>query len=126
MSADRPDLTDGPLAVQEHEMRDGTLRVSKSESGDSCRLELSGELDLANADTLEAEMEAAWREGRTVVVDMRELEFMDSTGIAVLVAAHKRLNNGVVRLQVVESESETVRRVLRMTGLEGSFPAPQA
>ena len=49
-----------------------------------------GELDLATAPELEAAHPGALDGGQDVVVDLRELEFMDSTGLRVLVAAHAR------------------------------------
>ena len=54
-------------------------------------ISVSGELDLASSPTLEEELERVAESGaEVVVVDLRGLEFMDSTGLSVLVRAHQR------------------------------------
>jgi anti-sigma B factor antagonist len=86
-------------------------------------LALSGELDLANAETFAAELERVEGDAPTMItVDMQELEFIDSTGIAVLVAAHRRLNDGGLRIRLVRSRASAVRRVLDVTGLDAELP----
>jgi anti-anti-sigma factor len=88
-------------------------------------LALSGELDLSNADRFSDELARA-EDGASppsrIVLDLSELEFIDSTGIAILVAAHRRLNGDDVRLQLVRSRSAAVRRVFSLTGLDDSIP----
>ena len=54
---------------------------------------------------------------------MSELEFIDSTGIALLVATHRRLNgDGAVKFKLIDSESPSVRRVMALTGLDAELP----
>jgi anti-anti-sigma factor len=105
------------------EVRDGMLRV-RIETGDAgCTLALAGELDRANAATLEAELGQAESAGEApITVDLRELEFIDSTGIAVLVAAHRRLNGGTQRIRLVRSRAGGVQRVMDVTGLDRELP----
>jgi anti-sigma B factor antagonist len=68
--------------------RSGLLALAMDKDGDTRVLTLEGELDLANADLLEVELEESLGDGaRRIVVDMRKLEFIDSTGIALLVTA---------------------------------------
>lgn len=108
------------------QVRDGTLSIGVIADEAACRLLLSGELDLANALTLEAELKKAEGNGSALVrLDMSELEFIDSTGIAVLVAAHHRLAEKGGRLELVPSRAREVSRVLAITGLasELSFTA---
>ena len=113
------------------EIRDGTLSIRIIEEGSVRTLALAGELDLANAATLAAQLDERTDGG--LVLDMSELEFIDSTGIALLVATHRRLNgNGAVGFRLIGSESLAVRRVMALTGLEAELPssegreAPQA
>lgn len=99
------------------------LRVRIEAQGSGCTLALAGELDMANAATLEAELGQAEGAGAApITVDLRELEFIDSTGIAVLVAAHRRLNGGTERIRLVRSRSTGVRRVMDVTGLDAELP----
>ncbi len=112
--------------TEEREVCDGTLIVRTSRASDVWHLSLFGELDLANCSTFEAELREALRDsGVRTVVDMRELEFIDSTGIALLVAA-LRHDGGVDRLRFIPSNSPTVARVLEMTGVDERLPLADA
>lgn len=105
------------------EVRDGMLRVRIKTEDSGSTLALAGELDMANAATLASELERAEEAGATpITVDLRELEFIDSTGIAVLVAAHRRLNDGSDRIRLVRSRASGVRRVMDVTGLDSELP----
>jgi anti-sigma B factor antagonist len=103
------------------EIQDGTLSIRILEEDPICTLSLFGELDLANAATLAAQLERSTAD--ELILDMSKLEFIDSTGIALLVGAHRRLNgDGEVRFRLVASESTSVRRVLGLTGLDSELP----
>src|SRR3954447_24254055 len=81
-------LEGGPLPSEQRDIADGTLVVRTDKQQDTHVIALCGELDLANSATAEAELKASLElDGAEVIVDMRELEFIDSTGIALLVAA---------------------------------------
>ena len=82
------------------------------------RVVLSGELDLASAEELEGELkqlEAA--EPPLLVLDLRELEFMDSTGLRTVIAADARARDRGGRLVVVRARDE-VDRVFRLTRMD--------
>lgn len=76
----------------------------------------SDELDIAAVPELRARLAAAHRPGAQVVLDMREVTFMDSSALAVVLAADRRLEaaGGALRLANVSAQ---VRRVLRICGL---------
>lgn len=76
-----------------------------------------GELDLATCSQVEDAALAAVREGRHVVLDLRGLEFMDSSGVRVLVSAHAAAQeHGGARVSIVPGTAE-VSRVLEISGL---------
>ena len=82
------------------------------------RLVLSGELDLASAEELEGELkqlEAA--EPPLLVLDLRELEFMDSTGLRTVVTADARAREQGRRLAIVRGP-DAVDRVFSVTRLD--------
>jgi anti-anti-sigma factor len=86
-----------------------------------------GELDLSTASDLEGPLEDAVSSGdASVLIDLSECEFIDSTGIALIVRAWQRLDqaaNGEGSGRVVIcSDNDQVRRVLEITGLELSIP----
>ena len=78
-----------------------------------------GELDLATAPELEQKVLAAVRDGgREVVVDLRELTFMDSTGVRAIVAAHHAAEASGTTLRVVRPRpGSAVLRVIEISGI---------
>lgn len=83
-----------------------------------------GELDLSTAPELEGPLDQALDSGEgSVLIDLSGCEFIDSTGIALIVRAWQRLDRGEDgRALVICSGNEQVRRVLEITGLELSIP----
>jgi anti-anti-sigma factor len=85
-----------------------------------------GELDLSTASDLEGPLEEAIAaRDAAVLIDLSDCEFIDSTGIALIVRAWQRLDRaadgeGEGRV-VLCSDNEQVRRVLEITGLEISI-----
>lgn len=78
---------------------------------------VSGELDLASSPGLEQELDRHMGAGiELVVVDLRQLEFMDSTGLSVLVRAHQRATDNGQRFAVVRGPQQ-VQRLLSLTGV---------
>lgn len=83
-----------------------------------------GELDLSTAPQLEGPLgEVLDSDVGSVLIDLSSCEFIDSTGIALIVRAWQRLDSGENgRLLVICCQNEQVRRVLEITGLELSIP----
>ena len=78
---------------------------------------VSGELDLASSPALEQELDnGAASHAEVVIVDLRQLEFMDSTGLSILVRAHERATEGGRRFAVVRGPQQ-VQRLLSLTGV---------
>jgi anti-anti-sigma factor len=93
------------------------LRIEERDLDDGRReLRLEGELDLAVAERLQARLNAALADDVEVLVCLEECEFIDSTGIAVIVFTH-RLMAGKGKRLLVCHPSPAVRRVLDLTGL---------
>jgi anti-sigma B factor antagonist len=114
------------MPSEQREIADGTLVVRSVENGGSHVIAFAGELDLANAATAASALQSSLDDPSTpVVVDMRELEFIDSTGIALLVSALSR-NEGGVRISFIPSDSPAVTRVLELTGLAERLPLAEA
>jgi anti-anti-sigma factor len=80
-----------------------------------------GELDIATAPTLEQAFDVAYDEadsGAVVVVDLRELEFIDSSGINALLWMAKRAPD---RLRVING-SPAVERLFDVSGVRPFLP----
>lgn len=94
---------------------DFDLRVERDERGAS-RVTLRGELDLGTAAQLEQALAEA---GGDVLIDLRGLTFMDSTGVRVLLEAAERHSQG---LRIVAPESGDVRVTIEETGIGPLLP----
>lgn len=78
---------------------------------------VAGELDLASSPELEEELDRVWEsDPEQLVIDLRRLEFMDSTGLSIIVGAHQRLAEHGRSLTLVKG-SPQVQRLLDLTGV---------
>ena len=95
-----------------------TFDVTSERRGDTVLVRLSGELDISSAPKVEdalARVEPDRPE--LLVLDLRNLAFMDSTGLRLLIAADTRARQQSRRLAIVKGP-EPVQRVFRITRLE--------
>ena len=94
------------------------LRVFVSGGADSARVVLAGELDDATAGHLNDRLREVTAElAGDLSVDLGLLTFIDSTGLAVLVTLHKRVQAMGWTLIVVEPTARA-RRLFQITGLD--------
>ena len=92
--------------------------IDAHEEADALRVVPRGELDLATAPELERFLGERLAEGRSLRLDLRELAFMDSSGVRVLVTAHRAAEHGEGSLQIVRPrEGGPVDRVLDIAGI---------
>ena len=78
-----------------------------------------GELDLATAPQLEEAVLTPLLHGRHAVIDLRALEFMDSSGVRVIVAAHHAAHEHGGRFSLVRMDpGSPIQRVLEISGLD--------
>lgn len=78
---------------------------------------VGGELDRCTAPQLERTLRDAQLHARLIVLDAREVSFIDSSGLQVILAANAGQEWGAPRLIVVPSR--VVTRLLKLTGLHG-------
>ena len=96
--------------------------MSVDERGGRVYVTLRGELDIATAPELEQLVNERLDGGQEVVVDLRGLDFMDSSGIRVLVAAHARAGRTGTRVIVVRpAPSSAVAKIVEVSGLDGEL-----
>jgi anti-sigma B factor antagonist len=94
------------------------LRLTVDPSADGRpRLAIAGELDLSSAPELERSLSALQADGRPVVLDMRDVSFMDSSGLRVILAADSRARSSGSRLLLVAGPPG-VQRVFQLTLLD--------
>lgn len=106
-------MSPAPFEVKVGDLEHGVRTIS-----------VRGELDLSTAPDLEGPLDEALASGEgSLLIDLSQCEFIDSTGIALIVRAWQRLHGGENgRALVICSQNNQVRRVLEITGLELSIP----
>ena len=84
---------------------------------------IGGELDMDATFRLEPELErVAGAAGvRELVLDLRDVEFIDSAGVGLLLATHERLRASEIGFRLA-NPSHAVRRILELTGAGAELP----
>ena len=95
--------------------------VSRRRVGDGVAVVVVGEIDLATVDAVQAEIDAARAETRHVLLDLREVTFIDSAGVRLVLEGSRALAADGGELVVVRGGPE-VRRVFDLVGLDGRVP----
>jgi anti-anti-sigma factor len=107
-------LGDETGSLREHPVREVV------EQNSSVVVRLTGELDLYNAEVVrEALTEAAGREPERLVIDLRDVSFLDSTALGVLIEARSKLSNR--RSFLLAAAGLEARRALEISGLDRHF-----
>lgn len=95
-----------PFTIERHRLGD-----------DGIRLALIGELDLATLHLLEQELEQIGPNEKRLVLDLRRLQFIDSSGLHALLRADRRLSDAGGQLTIVRGP-RAVERLFQLTGLD--------
>ncbi|GIP40035.1 hypothetical protein J31TS4_33150 [Paenibacillus sp. J31TS4] len=101
-----------------------TFQVHYQETKDRMIFSLSGELDLAVAPYLRSSLEAALpRKEKTLVLDLGQLKYIDSTGMGILISIlkYRAEVDGALSVENVPSK---IKRLLDMTGISQFLLAP--
>jgi anti-anti-sigma factor len=100
----------------------GQFRVEVRSEGNAAVVVVSGELDLASGPELEQTLEQlAEQPIELLVIDLRAVDFMDSTGLSIIVKAHQRFTDAGRQLALVRGTPQ-VQRLLDLTGVAERLP----
>jgi anti-sigma B factor antagonist len=102
-------------------MSEASLEIATESVSGAVRITVSGELDLATAPVLAAELRRHTRTGRPVELNLLSVSFMDSSGIQLLLDAHAGAEGTRDSLRITHASSE-VRRLLGLVGMERLLP----
>jgi anti-anti-sigma factor len=92
-----------------------------------------GEVDLGSADRLRAALLAPDAQAPNVILDLRRVSFIDSSGLSVVVGAHQRARSEGFRFAIAVGGAPEVRRLFELAALDRTltliddpegFPAP--
>lgn len=90
------------------------LNINKEQNGGLLTVALEGRLDTVTAPELESELTASLDGAEELVLDMKDLEYISSAGLRVLLSAQKNMSSkGSMKLINV---NETVMEILEVTG----------
>ena len=99
----------GPIADQE-------FSVNVSSEGSTEIVAVTGDVDLATVDVLRAQLTSALQRGDKVVLDLRDVAFMDTQGLAAVIEAERSSSTSGKQFVVVRAPA-TVHRLFEMIGL---------
>ena len=91
-------------------------------------IKVRGELDLSTHERLREPLVKAAESGKSVVVDLSECEFVDSSGIRALLLGHEAItgDDGDGRRVLIAAPQPQVMRVLEMTGVGEAIPVHES
>ena len=97
------------------------LRLDSREEGNWTVLDVAGEVDLSSAPILRARIEELVHlKTQRLIVDLRDVSFMDSSGLSVLVACMKRMREAGGELAIA-CPNGSILKVFTVTGLDRLF-----
>jgi anti-sigma B factor antagonist len=92
------------------------LQIGISHEADRVIVSLQGELDMANAPHLQSAIEGDAIAGKTLVLDLDQLHFIDSTGLRIILSARERCRQAGQEFAITRGSSQ-VQRLLSVTGV---------
>ena len=104
---------------------EATFTVAESTGGDGAHvIRLHGELDIDAAPDVERALLRSRPAGQRVVLDLSELQFMDSTGLRVLLRARAAAEEGRWEIFLRDVPSN-IQRLFDMTGVHEALPSEE-
>ena len=109
---------EGMLQVEEQPFM---VHSERTEGGE--RIRVLGEMDLSVVGLLDSEMRRAEAsDASRIVLDLDQLEFLDASGIRLLLDLNSRSERNGGRLRIRPASSQQVQRVLELTGVRDLLP----
>jgi len=79
---------------------------------------LAGEIDISNANTFKKQLESALAEiKQSITIDVSELNYIDSTGLGVIIGAYGSIKNDGYCVKVLNPK-DNVKKLLNISGLD--------
>jgi anti-sigma B factor antagonist len=97
------------------------FEIDVQEREGSVLVRLSGEIDLAAVEAIETELLPLEKRFPTVILDLRGVTFLDSTGLRAIVSADARARKNGSELKIVRGP-EQVQKILYLSGLDKILP----
>ena len=98
-----------------------TFSAEVARRSDAAVVRMKGDLDIASEARATAQLERAMDGCGLLIADLRELSFLDSTGVRVLLSAHLQAQARGLRFGVVRGDG-MIARLLEVTRVSNRFP----
>ena len=104
-------------------LKGGIMQVNSKIYLDTLYLQISGELDEHTAHYARTTMDEQLEKGdfKQVIIDLSQLDFMDSTGIGVLIGRYKKLKERNLPI-FISNPSAQADKIFKMTALYDVMP----
>ena len=99
----------------------GNFEVASHREGETLVVAPHGEIDLATVDIVKGEVERELNQGDALVLDLRGVAFMDTSGLRYVLELAQRSAREEFALRVVRGP-RAVQRVFEISGVEGRLP----
>ena len=99
----------------------GNFDVATNRQGSALVVSPRGEIDLATVDLVRDAVEREWNKGEDLVLDLREVGFLDTSGLRYVLELVEAASRDTVSLSLVRGPS-AVQRVFEVSGLEPRLP----
>ncbi len=90
------------------------MEIKKEQNGNELTVSIIGRLDTTTAPQLEAELRGGVTGVEKLILDMKDLEYLSSAGLRVILAAQKVMNKQGE--MVVRNVNDTIREIFEVTG----------
>ncbi len=97
------------------------LTIEVTSTPEAHTVALSGEADLSAASSIEAAVVDATSKAQRIVLDLRNLTFIDSSGLRALIRGHERCDARGAELRVIPGP-ENVQRLFELSGMNEILP----
>ena len=97
------------------------FEIAVEEHKDFVLVRLVGEIDLAAVNAVESTLLPLEKRFPNVMIDLRGVSFLDSSGLRAIVSAHARSREGGFELKIVRGPKQ-VQKLLNVTGLDELLP----
>jgi anti-anti-sigma factor len=99
----------------------GNFDVASDHQGGTLIVAPRGEIDLATVDLVKDAVEREQQPRENLILDLREVEFIDTSGLRYVLELHDRAERDGFSLRLVRGPS-AVQRVFEVSGLEPRLP----
>lgn len=91
------------------------MNIKKNETDDKITISLEGRLDKLSSPILEEEMKKEIEKKKDIVIDFKDLEYISSAGLRILIASEKELKSMGKTMEII-NVNDDVMSILNVTG----------